>query len=302
MAEGNISFEELEVAATPPASATPVDPPAAAAPAEVKTDPPAEASKPQFTEADVESYRQLVEMGITPQTAAQFKAAKEQMEFLPQLLRSPDGRRQLLDEIQKHDPETYKGLLDYASDRWFSELPADAKADSGNGSPSRTTSSSPTMDPRITSLESQIQSLVADRNSEKSAKQQEAITSGYNHSVEAMLAKLPDSVSSRDKDYIRLKTNELVWRDPKAMNAISKGVYVDVPTYFSKASGLVTAETKAAANAEHDRRAKVEANGTREIPAAAENVNGSASSKQEGHGHDPIWGDISSNELKSAYK
>jgi hypothetical protein len=109
-------------------------------------------------------------------------------------------------------------------------------------------------------------------------------------------------VAQRDKDYIRLKTNELLWQDNAARDRIAKGVYVDVPTYFSKASSLVTAETKAASNAEHDRRAVVEARGVKEIPAAAENVNGSASSKQEGHGHDPIWGNISDSELKSAYK
>lgn len=301
MAEGTISFEELEATATPPASATPVDPPAAEPPAAA---PPAvEDAKPQFTEADVESYRQLVELGITPQNAAEFKAAKQQLETLPQLLRSPDGRRQLLDEIQKHDPETYKGLLDYVSDRWFSELPSDAKTPSENGSPSRSANSTHTMpDPRVATLQTQLEGLIQERNQEKTARQQEAISTGYNSTIDSMLAKLPDSVSSRDKDYIRLKTNELIWKDDKARNSVAKGVYMDVPTYFSKASSLVTAETKAAANAEHDRRAGVEARGTREIPAAAENLNGSASSKQEGHGHDPIWGDISSSELKSAYK
>ena len=295
MAEG-ISFEELEVAATPPASATPVEPAATTPPVAVAT----EETKPQFTEADVESYRHLVDLGITPQNAAQFKAAKEQLETLPQLLRSPDGRRQLLDEIQKHDPETYKGLLDYASDRWFNELPEEAR--SGNGSPSRPATSTPTMDPRLTSIEAKLDNYIQKENQRETAQRQEAISNGYTTSVDKMLEKLPESVSSKDKDYIRLKTNELIWRDSKAREAVAKGVYMDVPTYFSKASSLVTAETKAAANAEHDRRAGVEARGTREIPAAAENVNGSASSKQEGHGHDPIWGNISDNELKSAYK
>jgi hypothetical protein len=301
MAEGTISFEELEATATPAASATPQEPAAAAPPAEVKTET-AEASKPQFTEADAESYRQLVEMGITPQTAAQFKAAKDSLEHLPQLLRTPDGRRMLLDEIQKNDPETYKGLLDYASDRWYNELPADARADSGNGSPSRTANSSPIMDTRLAAIESKIDTFIQKENQRETAQRQEQISAGYSKSVDNLLAKLPESTSSRDKDYIRLKTNELIWQDTKARESVAKGVYVDVPTHFSKASSLVTAETKAAANAEHDRRAGVEARGTKEIPAAAENVNGSASSKQEGHGHDPIWGDISSQELKSAYK
>lgn len=293
MAEGNLSFEELEVAATPPASATPVEPAAAAAPA------PAEDAKPQFTESDVEAYRQLVDLGITPENAKQFKAAKEQLETLPQLLRSTEGRRVLLDEIQKNDPETYKGMLEYMSDRWFNELPDDVK--SGNGSPSRTATSTHTMEPQLTELRTQLNNLVSERNQEKSAKQQEAISTGYTSVVDGMLAKLPESVSSRDKDYIRLKTNEMIWKDTKARDAVSKGVYVDVPSHFSKASSLVTAETKAAANAEHERRSGVESRGSRPIAPAADNVNGS-SSKPEGHGQDPIWGNISDNELKSAYK
>lgn len=299
MAEGTISFEELEATATPPASATPVDPPAAEPPAAASPTA-VEDAKPQFTDADVESYKTLVNLGITPQNAEQFKAAKEQLDALPQLIRSPDGQRQLLDAIQQNDPETYQKLLNYVSDRWWAQHPDN---NSGNGSPSRSANSTHTMpDPRVATLQTQLEGLIAERNQEKTARQQEAISTGYNSTIDSMLAKLPESVSTRDKDYIRLKTNELIWKDDKARNSVAKGVYMDVPTYFSKASSLVTAETKAAANAEHDRRAGVEARGTREIPAAAENLNGSASSKQEGHGHDPIWGDISSSELKSAYK
>jgi len=51
-----------------------------------------EASKPQFTQTDVEAYQQLVAMGITPQNAEQFKSAKTAMDNLPALLKSnPDA-------------------------------------------------------------------------------------------------------------------------------------------------------------------------------------------------------------------
>lgn len=295
MSEGNISFEELEVAAAPAATVIPQETAAATPPAETK----AEETKPQFTEADVDSYKQLVEMGITPQNAAEFKAAKQALDNLPALMASPEGRRMLMDEIQKNDPKTYKGFLEDASDRWFNELPPEVRTN-GNGSPSRTAEAAP--DPRIAQIEAKLDKFIQKENQEESARKQTAISDGYKNSLDGLLGKLPESVSQRDKDYIRLKTNELLWQDTKARDRIASGVYLDVPTYFSKASSLVTAETKAASNAEHDRRAGVETRGSKEIPAAAENMNGSASSKQEGHGKDPIWGNISENELKSAYK
>jgi len=295
MAEGNLSFEELEVAANPQEAAKPAE--ATATPAEAQ---PAEASKPQFTDADVEAYKQLVDLGINPQNAQEFKAAKNALDNLPVLLKNNPNL--LLDEIEKNDPELHKQLLEAVSDRWFNRLPADVRNGSANGSPSRSTESSPALEAKISKVEAQLEGFIQKQNREESAKQQEAISSGFQSSMDKLIGKLPESVSERDKDYIRLKTNELIWRDSSARDRVAKGVYVDVPTYFSKASSLVTAETKAASNAEHERRAGVEARGVKEIPAAAENVNGSAATKQEGHGHDPIWGDISPTELKSAYK
>jgi hypothetical protein len=295
MADGSLSFTELEVAANQAATATPSDA-AAATPAEVT----AAETKPQFTEADVEAYKSLVDMGITPATAAEFKAAKTALDNLPALLENnPDL---LLDEIEKNNPALHKQLLERISDRWFNRLPAEVRNGSANGSSSRTADSAPAVDPRLTAIEAKLDKFIQKENQEESARRQTIISEGYKVSVDGLLAKLPESVSQKDRDYIRLKTNEMLWGDAKARDRIAAGVYVDVPTYFSKASGLVTAETKAASNAEHTRRSTVEANGVREIPAAADNVNGSASSRQEGHGHDPIWGNISDSELKSAYK
>jgi hypothetical protein len=294
--EGNLTFTELETAATQQTTATSAEQTAAATTTETKV----EETKPQFTEADVEAYKSLVDMGITPQTAADFKAAKTALDNLPALLDSnPDL---LMDEIEKNNPELHKKLLEKMSDRWFNRLPAEVRNPSANGSSSRTAESTPAVDPRLTAIEAKLDRFIQKENQEESTRRQTAISEGYKVSVDGLLGKLPEAVSQKDRDYIRLKTNELLWADSKARDRIAAGVYVDVPTYFSKASSLVTAETKAASSAEHDRRAGVEARGVREIPAAADNVNGSASSKQEGHGHDPIWGNISDSELKSAYK
>jgi hypothetical protein len=301
MSESKISFEELEATATQQTTAKSAETSAAETKAETKT---AEVeTKPQFTEADVEAYKSLTDMGITPQNAAEFKAAKEALNNLPQLLASPAGRRLLMDEIQKNSPETYKGMLEDISDRWFNELPPDVReGKSGNGSESRTASSTPAYNLQMEALTRQVAELVNERQQEKTAAQQRAIQSGLSTAFDSLDAKLKEKgVSDRDREFVRLKAEKLLWSDKAASERVMKGVYVDVPTFFSKASSLVTAETKAAATAEQDLRAGVETRASKEIPNAAENVNG-ASTKQEGHGHDPIWGNISSEELKSAYK
>src|SRR5712664_1938440 len=228
--EGNLTFTELEVAATQADAAKPPEQ-AATTPAQVA--PPAE-TKPQFTEADVEAYRQLVDMGITPQNAQQFKEAKTALDNLPALMKSPEGLRILMDEIQKNDPEAYKTVKEYVSDRWWNDLPPEQKNGSATSSPSRTAESAPATDPRIASIEAKLDRFIQKENQEESARKQSAISEGYKTSVDGLLKKLPDSVSQRDKDYIRLKTNEMLWQDGKARDRIAAGVYVDVPTYFSK--------------------------------------------------------------------
>jgi hypothetical protein len=288
-----ISFEELETAATQQTTVNSADTTAAKSDTKTETTAVATETKPQFTETDVEAYKQLVDMGITPQNAAEFKAAKQALENLPLLLKNnPDL---LLDEIEKNDPELHKQLLEKVSDRWFNRLPPDVREgkSNGNGSESRTVSSA--TNPVIERLERQVNALVQERTQEKTEAQQKTILSGLNTAFENLVAKLPAGVSERDKDYIRLKAERLLWSDATAAKRINQGVYVDVPTYFSKAASLVTAETKAAATAANDKRAGVEARGERTIPNAAENVNGTTS-EPEGHGKDRIWGDLTPEE------
>jgi hypothetical protein len=289
-----ISFEELETAATQQTTVNSADTTAAKSDTKAaETIAAATDTKPQFTETDVEAYKQLVDMGITPQNAAEFKAAKQALENLPLLLKNnPDL---LLDEIEKNDPELHKQLLEKVSDRWFNRLPSDVREgkSNGNGSESRTVSSA--TNPVIERLERQVNALVQERTQEKTEAQQRVILTGLNTAFDNLTAKLPAGVSERDKEFIRLKAERLLWSDGNAAKRVNQGVYVDVPTYFSKAASLVTADTKAAATAANDKRAGVEARGERTIPNAAENVNGTTS-EPEGHGKDKIWGDLTAEE------
>lgn len=258
-----------------------------------------EETKPQFTEADVEAYRQLVDMGITPQNAQEFKQAKLAMDNLPALMRqNPDA---LLDEIQKNDPTLHDDFMERVSDRWYNQKGkklAEQMQDQGNGS--RVTKSEHASDPRVETLAREVATLKAENAQAKAAVEGDRIFKGYNKALDDLEAKLPESVPADKREHIRLKAEKLAWQDPKARENINKGNFTDVPKYFAKAASSVTAETKAAADKEHEARKGVESRGAREIVPAAENVNGEA--KRSGPGEDPIWGDITSTEIKAAYK
>lgn len=257
-----------------------------------------EDAKPQFTDTDVKAYQTLVDMGITPQNAEQFKSAKTAMDNLPALLKSnPDA---LFDEIQKNDPALHDELITRISDRWFEQKGKreyqDMQRKNGNGS--RVAESEP--DPRVDKLEREVAAMKAKEASELSARQSAAITESYNKSLDELVAKLPENLPEDKRDYIRLKAEKLMWQDTSARQRILSGVFTDVPKYFAEASRRVTAETKTAATKEHDARAGVEARGARSIVPAAENVNGAG--KEATPGEDPIWGNITADEIKSAYK
>src|SRR5207249_8243572 len=222
-----------------------------------------EASNPQFTQTDVEAYQQLVAMGITPQNAEQFKSAKTAMDNLPALLKSnPDA---LFDEIQKNDPALHDELITRISDRWFEqkgkrEYEAMQRK---NGNGSRVAESEP--DPRIDKLQREVDAMKAREANELSARQQAQVTENYNKALDELVAKLPETVTEGTRDYIRLKAEKLMWNDQLARSRILTGVFTDVPKYFAEASKRVTAETRTAAQKEHDARAKVEAGGAKTI-------------------------------------
>jgi len=218
-------------------------------------------------------------MGITPQNASEFKQAREALANLPLILQNnPD---MFMDEIQRTNPALHDSLLERLSDRWWEQKGRKIYESQQNGGASRTADSSATEDPRIAQLTSQVAALVAERNQEKTVQQQQVITAGFEKSVNDLVAKLPESVPADKRDHIRLKAMEMIWKDRDASARISKGVFIDVPTFFAKASKAVTAETKATADSEHAQRQGVEARGQRPVTPAAENVAGSAAAESQ---------------------
>jgi hypothetical protein len=297
----SLSFTELESTAKSETTATQTTTEDASKTAALATTSTAtvEDTKSQFTQTDVEAYQQLVAMGITPQNAEQFKSAKTAMDNLPLLMKqNPDA---LLDEIQKNDPALHDEFMERVSDRWYNQKGKrqyeEMQRKNGNGS--RVAESEP--DPRVDKLQREVDALKAKDAQENANRQQAAITEKYNKSLDEMVGKLPESITEGVRDHIRLKAEKLMWQDNTARERILRGDFTDVPKYFSKASSLVTAETKTAAQKEHDARQRVEAGGTRTIVPAAENVTG-ATKEQGGPNADPVWGDITKEEIERAYK
>jgi hypothetical protein len=292
-----LSFQELESAAKPLKTTAP------AATTEETTKPAAtvEETKPQFTEADVTAYQKMSDLGINPENAQEFIQAKKSLEALPAVLAdNPDA---LMDEIQKNNPELHRRLLDKISDRWYNQVGKYEYEKQKNGGVSRTTPSEPANDPRVAQMQARLEALETERKTERESKRNAEISVSYNSALDNLVGKLKEKNSALTDDrldYIRLKTEKLAWADPQARQRISQGVFTDVPKYFAEATNRVTAETKTAAEKEHEARKGVEERGGKTIIPGAEAVAGT--SKPSGLGSDPIWGDISAQEIASAYK
>lgn len=276
-----ISFEELETEANRSEAAKPNETTTVTPPATGSTTV-TEETKPQFTEVDVAAYRQLSDMGITVETAKQFKEAKNALDNLPLILKN--NPNVLLDEIAKNDPALASQLEEVISDRWFARYQREHPEDSGKNGVSRTTPSAP--DPRVDDLTREVKALREERQQERTEKENARITQGWNKAFEELEAKLPEGTTARDREYIRLKAEKMLWQDGQAQGRVNKGVYIDVPKYYAEATKRVTAETKAAANDEHSRRSNVRDNASKEIVPAAENVNGSRDTESK-----DIWDD-----------
>lgn len=291
MATQSVSFSELETAALPPKPAESAVTPAVTEPV-VETPAP-----PNFTDQDIQTLRAFADAGITIQNYQQLVQANQLVQRLPDIIKT--NPRVLTAEIAKADPQAYRNLLETVSDEWWEVIgkndPRNNNSAQGNAS---SVTSSP--DPRIEQLQSQLQGLISERNQEKTVRQQEAVFTGYKTAVDNLLAKVPENVPDTSKDYIRLKTQELIYNDPQARDRIAKGIYVDLPKYFAEASAKATADIKASAGKEHERRAGVESRGGKEITPAAEAVNGTST---DGPAQDPIWGDAGiARDIASALK
>jgi len=278
MATQSVSFSELEAAAKPAVSAEPQVTPAATEPAAP--------APPQFTEQDIQTLKTLSDAGITLTNYQQLLQANDLLQKLPNIIKT--NPRVLTAEIAKADPQAYDTLLEAISDEWY-EVKGKRLEQTAQGNAS---SNAPSTDPRlesaIASLNSKLEGLIQDRNQEKTQRQQADIMAGYNTAMDGLLAKLPAEVPETTKDYIRLKTQELVYKDRGAADRVAKGTYVDLPKYFAEASAKATADIKASASKEHAARSAVEQRGAKEIVPAAEAVNGTVEQRP---GEDPIWGD-----------
>lgn len=270
--ETRISFTELEAAANQRDTAKPPDTPAT--PPKVETP---EEAKPQFTDADVTAYLKLREMGITPDNAQDFLQAKQGLNNLGVLL--DQNPRLLIQEIEKSNPALGRKFKEAVSDMWYEDYQREHPNDNGASRSASRTPTSALNDSEVTELKNTVKKLQERFESADRATQEKAVWDGYQASIQAGLDKLKEKgLDDQKVDHIRLKSLELLGKDQPAWKRVQQGVYVDVPKYISEASRLVTAETKAAASAEHERRSAVESRATKEITPAAENVNGAAPS------------------------
>lgn len=287
MAEA-LSFEELTSAAKPEEPVAPPVTPTETVETKVEDD------KPQFTSADVAAYQQLSEMGITPGNASEFLQAKTALQNLGTLLEQDP--KQFMRVIQQANPQLAGKALKEFSDLWYEQYLRD-NPDAATTSASSAGKSTPMADPRIDALASEVERLKSERQQEVSARHQAENLVQYEKAFDELVAKLPEGVPDDKREYIRLKAEKALWKDPAAQKRISQGIYIDVPKFFADASRRVTAETKTATEIEAAKREKVADKAGKTITPGVENPNGQSANPQS----KDIW-EVSPQELAAAYK
>jgi hypothetical protein len=249
---------------------------------------------PAFTETDANAYRALADMGITPDTAAQFVQAKTQLEGLNyHLANNPRG---LLLEMEKTNPELFQKFQDESASLYIERnpVPSDSAA-AGKGS-------APTSvrDPRVDAMENELTQLRNERSSAAASAQRSAVEGQYNSALKGLIEKLPAGLSEDERDYIRLKTNESIGKDSAALGRLNKGVFVDVPKHFKQAAEAVAAKRKSGASAQETARAAVAAGAHQEFTPAA-NPAGGVAKQPPAPGSMDDW-DTGAAEMASALK
>jgi len=293
-----LSFEELASAAKPPASTEPKVTPTE--PSSKPPEPPAsggDETKPQFTDADVSAYQTMRDLGLTPENAREFIQAKEWLGTISYALQNDP--QAFIDELRRTNPQLADKFTEVASDDWFNRKGkyidvGDNKSKDGK---SNTVSSEP--DPRIDQLSREVAQLRQANEQEREGKRQAQVEKDFVSAYDTLVDKLPADLPDSTKELISLKAQKAVWQDPQARARVNSGNFTDIPKFFAQASQRVTADIKAAADKEKTARSGVESRGTKEIPHGSDNVAGAAQSQP---GQDPIWGNISEQEVVSAYK
>lgn len=254
--------------------------------------------KPQFTDADVAAFRLLQDLGITADNAPGFIQDRKSLQTIAYALQNDP--KAFLDELQRSSPEVADRVREVISDDWYERKGKYLVNDKPtNGSTSSTARSESVPDPKVESLEREVNGLKARLQAEDNAKMQAQVVTNYELALDGLTAKLPADLDPNVKEHIRLKAEKLAWKDDNARARINKGDFTDLPKYFAKASSSVTADIKAAADKERTARSGVESRGHKEMPAGTENTLGATEQKP---GQDPIWGNITEAEVAGAYK
>lgn len=291
-----LSFTELESAAKSASAVAAPTKTEETKPSTETTTATVEETKPQFTDTDVAAYRQLQDLGITTDNAAEFLEAKKNLEIIAYALNNDP--KAFLEELRKSNPQGADRVVEVFSDDWY-ERKGKYLIDKPNGGSSSTTRSEAVPDPRVESLEREVKALKEKQQLEDTIKFQSQVKTNYEAALDGLSSKLPADLEPNVKEHIRLKAEKLAWQNDAARARINKGDFTDLPKYFAEASRRVTAETKAAAEKERTARTGVESRGTKELPPGTENVTGATEQKP---GQDPIWGNISEAEIAGAYK
>lgn len=218
-------------------------------------------------EADLAALSTLADLGITPANAQDFVRAKAALDQLNTTISTdPDT---MLEQLRTSNPDAYFKTLDAAANRFLQHFPPDDKT-----AGKETQAVSQKSDPRVDALTRKVDQLESEKRQETQQVVAKQIETEYNTRVDGLVKQVADKVPNVNKDYLRLKTSELVAKDPVAMRHINQGIFTDIPRIFVSAASTIAAETKSSTQAEIAKRQAVQSNGVVDVTPGAQNVAG----------------------------
>lgn len=232
-----------------------------------------------------QTLSKLESLGLTPENAQQVMTKAQLADRISYLVEN--NPRAFMEEIEKASPETFQKVIDQASDIYLERF--------GKSEGQTSTKGSDAESPQVEALRKQLQTLQGtieqDRNQKIFAEKKQQ----YESKLESFISALPATVTEKDREYLRLKTNKLMTEDTGGFQRVMQGDYLPLAKHFQKASSFLTADTKVAQDQQAQARDKVKASAQPEVPSGPESVVRSSTTD--------IWGgDEFERDVRSALK
>lgn len=231
---------------------------------------PAEPAKPELAPEVIELARKLAEDGMTQDAYQGLIQGRDALNTMGYLLK--ENPKEFFSVIERQDPETAKKALEEFSQIYLDRnLTKDDQAKLEAGQP---LGEADPMKKQLEDLQTEIKSI---RDNEQRREQSAAMASiqkRYEARMDDLFGQLPDNMPKHHKTALRALLDRSLGGDEQAASRIRQGNFVDVPKHFKNVLDGWAAETKAANDAEIQKREDIRKRAQIAFTPGAEAVGG----------------------------